>query len=59
VHPLPTFFKKYAFGTRQNRLHVKDESDLLASLENETLLALSFVTQLSTYDEHPDHATVE
>jgi acid phosphatase len=59
VHPLPTFFKKYAFGTRQNRLHVKDESDLLASLENETLPAVSYVTQLSTYDEHPDHATVE
>ena len=59
VHPLPTFFKKYALGTRQSKLHVKGESDLLSSLKNGTLPAVSYVTQLSTYDEHPDHATVE
>ena len=58
-HPLPIFFKKYAYGTRQNKQHIKDESDLLASLQNETLPAVSWVTQLTTYDEHPDHATVE
>jgi acid phosphatase len=59
VHPLPTFFKKYTYGTRQSRRHVKDESDLLSSLQNKSLPAVSFVTQLSTHDEHPDHATVE
>jgi acid phosphatase len=59
VHPLPTFFEKYAYGTRQNRLHVKDESELLASIKNGTLPAVSYDTQLTTYDEHPDHATVE
>jgi acid phosphatase len=57
-HPVPTYFKKYASGTRQITQHVKDEGDLLASLENKTLPAVSFVTQLSAYDEHPAHATV-
>jgi phospholipase C len=58
VHPLPTFFKKYAYGTRQDRRHVKDESELLSSLKNKSLPAVSFVTQLSTYDAHPGHSTV-
>jgi len=57
-HPVPTYFKKYAYGTRENTQHVKDESDFRASLDKKTLPAVSFITQLSTYDEHPAHATV-
>ena len=58
-HPVPTYFKKYAVGTRENTQHVKDEGDFLASLDKKTLPAVSFITQLSTYDEHPAHATVQ
>jgi acid phosphatase len=58
VHPLPTFFKKYAYGTRQGRRHVKDESELLKSLKNKSLPAVSFVTQFAPYDEHPGHSPV-
>jgi acid phosphatase len=57
-HPVPVYFKHYADGTREKAQHMKDESDFLASLDNDTLPAVSFITQLSTYDEHPGHATV-
>ena len=58
-HPVPTYFKKYAVGTRENTQHVKDETDFLASLENKTLPAVSFVIQVAPYDEHPAHSPVQ
>ncbi len=57
-HPVPVYFKHYADGTREKAQHMKDETDFRASLDNNTLPAVSFITQLDTYDEHPGHATV-
>jgi phospholipase C len=58
-HPVPTYFKKYAVGTRESTQHVKDESDFLASLDKKTLPAVSFVIQVAPYDEHPAHSPVQ
>jgi hypothetical protein len=35
-HPVPVYFKHYADGTREKTQHMKDESDFLASLDNDT-----------------------
>ena len=66
-NPAPTFqfdhqpfayFRKYAPGSPSRENHLKDEKDFFASLENETLPAVSFVKPLGKYDEHAGYSTV-
>jgi len=57
-HAALVYFKKYADGTAAKAEHFKDEKDFLASLDNNTLPAVSFISQIGEYDEHPGVATV-
>ena len=52
-HPALIYFKKYADGTAAKAEHFKDEKDFLASLDNSTLPAVSFISEIGAYDEHP------
>jgi acid phosphatase len=66
-NPAPTFefhhqpfvyFRRYAPNTAERGNHLKDEKDFLASLENGTLPAVSFVKPLGKDDEHAGYSTV-
>jgi acid phosphatase len=66
-NPAPTFefhhqpfvyFRRYAPNTAERENHLKDEKDFLASLENGTLPAVSFVKPLGKDDEHAGYSTV-
>ena len=57
-HPAPVYFKQYADGTRAKAEHLKVEKDFIASLGDGSLPAVSFITQLSDYDEHAGYSTI-
>jgi acid phosphatase len=66
-NPAPTFqfdhqpfvyFRKYAPDTPEREKHLKDEMDILAALQDETLPVVSFIKPLGKYDEHAGYSTV-
>ncbi len=66
--PAPTFvfhhqpfsyFTNFGDGTPGRAAHLKDETAFLASLEDGTLPAVSFVKPLGLYDEHAGYAKIE
>lgn len=66
--PAPTFrfhhqpfayFARYAPESQEGRLHLKDESDLLADLRNGLLPSVCFVKPLGRENEHPGYSNVE
>ena len=52
------YFREYAEGTPERATHLKDEQDFLASLNEGTLPAVSFVKPDNRHDEHPGKAEV-
>jgi phospholipase C len=52
------YFQRYADGTPEKAEHLKDEDDFLASLDEGTLPAVSFVKPIGEENEHPGYSTV-
>ncbi|MDP9077756.1 MAG: acid phosphatase [Bacteroidota bacterium] len=53
------YYKKYADGTKAKAEHLRDEQEFLARAKNGTLLPVSFVKPLGTFNEHPFYSTVK
>ena len=52
------YFRNYGDGTEGRRLHLKDEADLYAAIENGTLPAVSFYKPVGEDNEHPGYASI-
>ena len=52
------YFARYAEGTHGRRLHLKDEKELMSSLERGKLPAVTFFKPLGAENEHPGYAAV-
>jgi phospholipase C len=52
------YFQRYADDTPEKEEHLKDEDDFLASLDNGTLPAVSFIKPIGENNEHPGYSTV-
>lgn len=55
-HQAFAFFANYADGTPGKAQHLKDETDLMSALANNSLPAVSFVKPLGPDNEHPGYA---
>jgi len=53
------YFKSFADGTSEKSEHLKDESDFLEALKNDTLPAVVFYKPLGEFNLHPGYADVE
>ncbi len=53
------YFAAYAPGTKARAEHLKDESDLLAAIDNGTLPAVSFYKPIGEDDMHPGYAKLQ
>jgi acid phosphatase len=51
------YFMRYAPGTPDRAAHLKDEVEFIASAQNGTLPAVSFVKPLGNENEHPGYAS--
>ncbi len=67
-HPAPTFrfhhqpfayFARYAPESPEGKLHLKDESDFLADLQNGRLPSVCFLKPLGKENEHPGYSNLE
>jgi phospholipase C len=52
------FFKNFADGTEAKRVHLRDETDILAAVDSGSLPAVSFVKPLGPDNEHPGYAAL-
>lgn len=52
------YFEQFADGTPAKAEHLKDEDDFIASLDDGTLPAISFIKPVGKYDEHAGYSTV-
>lgn len=66
--PAPTFqfhhqpfayFARYGSGSPERAIHLKDETDFLADLQNERLPSVCFLKPLGIHSEHPGYSDVE
>lgn len=53
------YFKSFADGTAAKAEHLRDESEFMASLQNGTLPAVSYVKPIGEDDEHSGYAEVD
>ncbi len=54
-HQAFAFFANYADGTPGKAQHLKDETDFTASLQNNSLPAVSFIKPIGANNEHPGY----
>jgi phospholipase C len=52
------YFANYANGTPGQAAHLKDETDLVAAIRNNTLPAVSFYKPIGADNEHPGYANL-
>ncbi|HEX3426307.1 MAG TPA: alkaline phosphatase family protein [Acidimicrobiales bacterium] len=52
------YYANYANGTPGQAAHLKDESDLVQAIHNDTLPAVSFYKPIGTDNEHPGYANL-
>jgi Phospholipase C len=50
------YYKNYAEGTAARELHLKDEIDFMAAIQNANLPAVSFYKPIGELNEHPGYA---
>lgn len=53
------YFKQFGDGTAAKAEHLRDANDFVASLQNGTLPAVSYIKPIGEYDEHSGYAQVD
>jgi phospholipase C len=53
------YFRNYGDGTDARRHHLKDETDLQAAIDSDTLPAVTFYKPVGEDNEHPGYASID